>query len=77
MSDARNLPDVNFVSTDVSSLENAMISAYERMTGKTLYPGSPERIFVLWATDIVVQLRVLINESARQNVPSSSNGAYL
>lgn len=77
MADNRNFPDINFVDTNTETLKNALIQAYELITGRTLYPADPARLFVLWAADIVAQERVLINESAKQNVPRFAEGDYL
>lgn len=77
MADNRNFPDINFVDTDTETLKNALIQAYELITGRTLYPADPARIFVLWATDVVAQERVLINESAKQNLPRFAEGDFL
>ncbi|MBU5438282.1 baseplate J/gp47 family protein [Tissierella sp. MSJ-40] len=46
-------------------------------TGRTLYPADPTRLFILWIADIIVQERVIINESAKQNVPRYAEGEYL
>jgi phage-related baseplate assembly protein len=47
------------------------------MTGRTLYPADPTRLFILWIADIIVQEREIINESAKQNVPRYADGDYL
>lgn len=53
--------DYAFIETDTTALVTAMIAAYEKMTGVTVQPASPERLFILWAADIIVQTRVAIN----------------
>lgn len=64
-----------------------MIALYEEMqkaAGRGNYkvrPGSPERLFISWMAAVVVQQRVLINETAKLNVPryaaESDNEDYL
>ena len=73
----RNYPDISFVETDTEAIKNAMIRSYEIFTGRTLYPADPARLFVLWVADIIVQERVNIDFSAKQNVPRYAEGEYL
>jgi phage-related baseplate assembly protein len=42
-----------------------------------LYPADPARLFILWVADIIIQERVNIDFSARQNVPRYAEGEYL
>lgn len=77
MSDDRSYPDIDFVETDTDTITKAMISAYETITDRTLYPADPARLFILWAADIIVQERSLINQSAKQNIPRYAEGDYL
>lgn len=72
-----NLPEVEFVDTDTEALVNRLIAGYEEITGRTLYPADPVRAFILWLADVVIQERVLINESAKQNLPRYAEGMYL
>ena len=69
--------DYAFVGTDTTALVTAMIAAYEKMTGTTVQPASPERLFILWVADIIVQTRVAINYAANQNIPSRAVGENL
>lgn len=69
--------DYQFVSTDTSALTASLISAYETITGVTVQPASPERLFILWVADIIVQTRALINYAANQNIPSRASGENL
>ncbi len=72
-----NYPEINFVDTDTETLVNSLIMSYEAFTGRTLYPANPVRLFILWIADIIMQERIIINESARQNVPRYAKGEYL
>ena len=79
----RTYPDIQFVETDTETIINSMIALfelmYEEMTGKKkkIYPGSPERLFISWCAAIVIQQRVLIEETAKKNVPRYAEGEYL
>lgn len=79
----KEYPDIEFVETDVETIENSLIALYElmykKMTGKKkkVYPASPERLFIAWAAAVIVQQRVLINETAKKNVPRYAEGEYL
>nr|WP_315101251.1 baseplate J/gp47 family protein [uncultured Catonella sp.] len=72
-----NLPKVEFVDTDTEKLTNKLITGYEELTGRTLYPADPVRIFILWIASIIIQERVQINESAKQNLPRYAVGNNL
>lgn len=75
--EVRQYPDISFVNTDTETLVNSLIKSYEAFTGRTLYPADPARLFILWIADIIIQERVIINESAKQNVPRYAEGDYL
>ena len=73
----RSYPDISFVETDTETIVNALIQSYEKFTGRTLYPADPARLFILWVADIIIQERVNIDFSAKQNVPRYAEGEYL
>lgn len=73
----REYPDIHFVDTDTNTVVNALIQSYEAFTGRTLYTADPARLFILWVADIIIQERVNIDFSARQNVPRYAEGEYL
>lgn len=72
-----NLPEVEFVDTNTEALVNKLIAGYEEITGRTLYPADPVRAFILWLASIIIQERVGINESAKQNLPRYAEGENL
>lgn len=72
-----NLPEIEFVDANTESLVNKLIAGYEDAAGRTLYPADPIRAFILWMADIIVQERVRINESAKQNLPRYAEGKNL
>lgn len=59
-----------FVETDVDEIITRLVSAYENMTGRTLRPADPDRLFISWIANVIVQERVDQNYSANQNLPS-------
>lgn len=77
MATVRSYPNINFVNTNTDKLVNSLIKSYEMFTGRTLYPADPARLFILWLADIMIQERVIINESAKQNVPRYAEGKNL
>lgn len=73
----RSYPNIDFVDTDTEKLLNSLIKSYEMFTGRTLYPADPVRLFICWLADIIIQERIIINESAKQNVPRYAQGDNL
>lgn len=66
-----------FISTDTDTLVSDLVSAYEKMTGVSVQPSSPERIFISWVANIVLQERVMNNYTGNQNLPSRAEGKNL
>lgn len=73
---ARNT-EYQFVPLDADALESQLLAAYEELTGITVQPSSPERLFIAWVTSIIVQERALTNWAGNQNLPSRAEGANL
>lgn len=73
---ARN-PDYQFVPMDTAEMAAEMTAIYERMTGITVRPASPERLFIRWVASILLQERALLNRAANQNLPSRATGTNL
>lgn len=73
----RSYPNIDFVDTDTEKLLNSLIQSYEMFTGRTLYPADPVRLFICWLANIIIQERIIINESAKQNVPRYAQGDNL
>lgn len=69
--------DYQFVSTDPEALVTLLIAGYEGLTGTAVTPGSPERLFILWVADVIIQTRAQINFAANQNIPSRASGENL
>lgn len=73
----RKKPNISYVDTNGETLVNLLTTGYEEITGKRLYPADPLRLFILWIADIMIQQRVLIDQSAKQNIPRFAVGKYL
>lgn len=71
------MSDYKFVDTDSESIEKTLVENYERLTGRTLLPADPDKIFISWVTQLIVQERALINFAAGQNIPSRAIGENL
>lgn len=69
-----DLPEVSFAEKDINKILNDMISGYEQAyfesTGvrKKLYPGDPIRIFLYSQALREFQLRIMIDDAAKQNL---------
>ena len=74
---SRTYPDISYVETDTETIVNTLIQGYEKIAGRTLYPADPARLFILLVADIIVQERVNIDFSAKQNIPRYAEGEYL
>lgn len=66
-----------FIPTDPDDIVEWMAAKYEALTGVTVQPGSPERLFIQWAAAVVIQERALANYAANQNLPSRAEGKNL
>lgn len=69
--------DYKFISTDPEEILTECVAKYEELTGVTVQPASPERLFIDWVVNVVVQERVLTNYAANQNIPSRAEGENL
>ena len=69
--------EYQFVPTDTETIVSNLVAMYEKFTGVTVQPASPEMMFVRWVSNIIVQERVLVNYAGNQNIPSRAEGANL
>lgn len=66
-----------FIPTDTGEVVALLTALYERITKTTAHPASPERQFIQYMANIIIQERVLSNYAANQNVPSRAEGENL
>ncbi|SFA91425.1 Phage-related baseplate assembly protein [Cohnella sp. OV330] len=72
-----DLPEVEYVSEDVASTLNNMVTVMEGLLGRKLYPGDPVRLFLLGQAALQVQLMTAINQTARLNLLRYARGPVL
>ena len=73
----RKFPDIRFVDFDAAKIAAEMTADYEEAMKTTVYPGSPERLFILWLADIIVRLKANIDITGKANVPRFAAGDEL
>lgn len=69
--------DYEFLPTNTQAIIDSLTEKYEEVSGYTVSPASPEKLFINWIADIIVQERVNINYAANQNIPSRAVGENL
>ena len=77
MSNRFNLPDITFCGKSASDIEADFLSHYETLTGISLTKADPRRIFAEAVISMITQQRVLIDQSAKQNLLAYSAGNNL
>jgi len=73
----KDLPDVSFCETDADVIESNAIKVFEGITGRTLAPGNPERLFLEGLIALIVQQRAVINTSGKQNLLGYAQDDFL
>lgn len=71
------LPEVNFLEIEPEKVKSAIITDYEKASGRAIARGDPVRLFLLTLASEIIQLRVLVNEAAQQNLLSYATGEHL
>lgn len=69
--------EYQFVETDSSDIVNRIINSYEDITGHTVQPADPERLFIAWVADTIIKICVEQNYTGNQNIPSRAEGENL
>ena len=69
--------DYQFVSTDSAEVVADLTAKYEELTGDTLLPSDPDKLFIQWVAGIIIQQRIIVNYAANQNLPSRAAGENL
>ena len=69
--------EYQFVSTDTGEVVELLTALYEQMTKTNVSPASPERLFIQYIANIIIQERVLANYAGNQNIPSRAEGKNL
>ncbi|MFD2084389.1 baseplate J/gp47 family protein [Brevibacillus brevis] len=71
------LPDVSFANKSPQQIEADLIANYEKEYKKPLAPADPVRLFIKSIVPFFVQQRVIIDDSAKQNLLKYARGKYL
>ncbi|EFL9916291.1 baseplate J/gp47 family protein [Escherichia coli] len=71
------LPDITFADSNPTDITTRSIRAFESITGETLAPADPRRLFILSLCEIIIQQRKAIDFSAKQNLLTYGGGEYL
>jgi len=72
-----DLPSIEFADTDAGNIEKSIITMYEAIADRTLAEGDPVRLFLQSVAAIIIQQRVLIDYSAKQNLLAYATEEYL
>ena len=56
--------------TDEENLISTLTAAYEKITGQTVKPSSPEKLFIQWVAYILLLERTHTNAAGNSNLPS-------
>ena len=70
-------PDYMFVEESADSIINALTATYESITGTTVHPASPVKVFLSWVASAILNINQNINYAANQNLPSRATGENL
>lgn len=66
-----------FVDSDIDIIIAEITKQYELIVGRTVKPSSPEKLFISWIADALMQAHVKINYAGNQNIPSRAEGENL
>lgn len=64
------LPDITFADSEPSAIVSRGVAAFEALTGETLAPADPRRLFIQSLCSLIVQQRKVIDYGAKQNLLS-------
>ncbi len=73
----KNLPEINFAVADPAELEVNVLTTVEALLDRKLARADPLRLFLLGVEAIIIQQRLLIDQSAKMNLLAYSEGDYL
>ena len=70
-------PEYKFVPTSSEEYLEELIAKYKEMTGRSLNPADPDRLFLSWMANIIVSEKINQNYIGNQNIPSRAEGENL
>lgn len=71
------LPPPHFIDTDPAALAAAMVESFEGMTGRSLLPAQPERLFLDWLAYQFALQRQAMQEAGEQTLLAYARGTNL
>lgn len=71
------LPEINFATADPAEMELEVVGIVEGLLGRKLERADPLRIFLRGLEAIIINQRLLIDETAKQNLLAYAAGANL
>lgn len=72
-----DLPDIQFTAEEAVDIQKNIITVYEGITKRTLGQGDPVRLFLSSLATMIVQQRVLLNQTAKANLLRFASGSLL
>lgn len=69
--------DLHFVDADVSKTLENMVTVYEAVTDRKLYPADPVRLFLLTIAKLLVMQQVVIDDAKKMDHLRFARGKYL
>ena len=73
----RNLPDLTFAESDPETVELQIVEVVEKLLGRTLARADPLKLFLKGIEALLVQQRILIDETAKQGLLAYATGDNL
>lgn len=73
----KNLPEINFATADPQQMAIEVVGTVEKLLGRTLERADPLRIFLRGVEAIIIQQRLLIDQTAKMNLLAYATGNYL
>lgn len=73
----KNLPDITFAESDPQTVELNIVTTVEGLLGRKLARADPLRLFLRGIEALMVQQRLLIDETAKQNLLAFATGDRL
>ncbi|UHA74454.1 baseplate assembly protein [Paenibacillus sp. 481] len=77
MSSLNQLPDITFVDEDVNKTINNLVSTFEAVSGRKLFPADPIRLFLLATAQMLSHQHVLINHGKKLDHLKYARGDFL
>lgn len=71
------LPPVSFTTCDAAELERSVLTTFERIQNRSLYPGDPDRLFLEGLAYWGAVFSGLVDEAGRQSLLAFAAGAHL